>query len=369
MASYPQPKEIFNLQNILSCYCGVNNKVSLNRVYLIGYDNDYGCFIGYYPFGSPMVGRGWEAGNTGDYRFGMNGQEEDDEIYGDGNSTSAEFWQYDARLGRRWNVDPVTKEYESPYSCFGNNPIWFVDQDGADSTIYVNFKGFKDKIMNDPGNADLSTRQKKKIYEYQKAKFVTQLEDIYRNDGINLNVVETTMSFEAVKSKLNTSDQFLEFGNLNEDELGKTEGMNHQHSIVNLYDELNIAIFGGFTMWIANVAAHETYHGYLERHRRFYKLTNADIGLDGDDHNNSSPNIMMKGARRTIVGSGVKINYFPNKGTQDYKKYLLLSQHKTIIKNWISSDISRRQKKGAMGPNPYLSQNFIKHSEVKRINY
>ena len=47
------------------------------------------------------------------YRFGFNGQEKDDEIFGStGTSYTAEFWQYDARIGRRWNVDPVDKPWE-----------------------------------------------------------------------------------------------------------------------------------------------------------------------------------------------------------------------------------------------------------------
>jgi hypothetical protein len=57
----------------------------------------------------------------------------DDEILGEGNSYNAEYWQYDPRLGRRWNVDPVKKEYETPYACFGNNPLWSIDPTGADS--------------------------------------------------------------------------------------------------------------------------------------------------------------------------------------------------------------------------------------------
>ena len=40
---------------------------------------------------------------------------------------------YDSRLGRRWNVDPVTKDYESPYMAFAGNPIWFSDYNGADT--------------------------------------------------------------------------------------------------------------------------------------------------------------------------------------------------------------------------------------------
>jgi hypothetical protein len=46
-----------------------------------------------------MEGRWYEADALW-YRFSMNGQEKDDEIYGKGNATSAEFWEYDGRLGR-----------------------------------------------------------------------------------------------------------------------------------------------------------------------------------------------------------------------------------------------------------------------------
>ncbi len=84
----------------------------------------------YYAFGSPLIGRTFEADTLNGYRFGINTQEKDDEIYGKGNASSAEFWEYDTRLGRRWNLDPVDREYESTYSCFYNNPMSFSDIDG-----------------------------------------------------------------------------------------------------------------------------------------------------------------------------------------------------------------------------------------------
>jgi hypothetical protein len=68
------------------------------------------------------------------YRYGFNTQEKDDEVAGDGNSYTAEFWQYDGRLGRRWNVDPRDVPSFSPYSCFANNPIWFYDLAGDSAT-------------------------------------------------------------------------------------------------------------------------------------------------------------------------------------------------------------------------------------------
>ncbi|MBW6484347.1 MAG: hypothetical protein K0B10_14990 [Vicingaceae bacterium] len=66
-----------------------------------------------------------------EYRYGFNGQEKDNEVAGSGNSYSAEFWQYDSRLGRRWNPDPIIKPWQSPYVTFDNNPIFFIDPSGA----------------------------------------------------------------------------------------------------------------------------------------------------------------------------------------------------------------------------------------------
>jgi hypothetical protein len=68
----------------------------------------------------------------GGYRFGYNGQEKVDEIAGAGNHNTAEFWEYDTRLARRWNRDPVTHEWESSYSTFGGNPIRNNDINGDD---------------------------------------------------------------------------------------------------------------------------------------------------------------------------------------------------------------------------------------------
>jgi hypothetical protein len=59
-----------------------------------------------------MPGRIW---NGGKYRFGYKGQEKDDEVSGTGNTNTAAFWEYDNRLGRRWNTDPVIKPWNSSY--------------------------------------------------------------------------------------------------------------------------------------------------------------------------------------------------------------------------------------------------------------
>lgn len=40
---------------------------------------------------------------------------------------TAKFWQYDSRLGKRWNLDPVPQISISDYAVFANNPIYFND--------------------------------------------------------------------------------------------------------------------------------------------------------------------------------------------------------------------------------------------------
>jgi hypothetical protein len=76
-----------------------------------------------------MPGRKYPAGG-GLYRFGFNGQEKSNEVT-EGNYT-AEFWEYDPRLGRRWNTDPVKKYWQSEYVCFSDNPILRTDPKGDD---------------------------------------------------------------------------------------------------------------------------------------------------------------------------------------------------------------------------------------------
>jgi RHS repeat-associated protein len=89
-----------------------------------------------------MPGRKYTAPNSS-YRYGFNGQEKSDEIKGAGNSYTAEFWEYDPRLGRRWNVDPHASRYPSlsGYCAFANNPINVIDPDGADIIVLRNSAG------------------------------------------------------------------------------------------------------------------------------------------------------------------------------------------------------------------------------------
>jgi len=94
-----------------------------------------------------------KATNCDTYRIGFNGHEKTDEISGYGNHNTAMYWEYDTRLGSRWNVDPKPIPTISNYACFGNNPIQNYDILG-DSLDAANNDASKNDIKNlTPNNA------------------------------------------------------------------------------------------------------------------------------------------------------------------------------------------------------------------------
>ena len=79
----------------------------------------------YYPFGMTLADKKFEQHK---YRYGMNGQERIPEWAPE--HYTARYWEYDSRLGRRWNTDPVVVPALAPYATFENNPVRFSDKLG-----------------------------------------------------------------------------------------------------------------------------------------------------------------------------------------------------------------------------------------------
>ncbi len=89
----------------------------------------------YYPFGMEMPGR---TLNSGNYRFGYNGQENDNEIKGNGNAINYKWRGHDPRLGRFFQQDPLTSVYpsNSPYAFCENSPIAFIELEGLERASF-----------------------------------------------------------------------------------------------------------------------------------------------------------------------------------------------------------------------------------------
>jgi RHS repeat-associated protein len=124
----------------------------------------------YYAFGQDIEERNFERDTK--YRYGMNGQEKEDDVFV--GAFSAQYWEYDSRTGRRWNVDPVDQISISNYACFKNNPIWFVDPNGMQAKSdggdpVPNPRISNDNAKGENSNRFLSVRVKydKKTKEYK----------------------------------------------------------------------------------------------------------------------------------------------------------------------------------------------------------
>ncbi|MBN2727957.1 MAG: hypothetical protein JXR53_01930 [Bacteroidales bacterium] len=116
-----------NVQTTIS-----DRKLAVNSGSLLAYYTaDVISSQDYYPFGSIMPGRNY---NLDEYRFGFQGQEMDNEIYGNGNALSFKYRVHDPRLGRFFSVDPMAFKYphESPYSYVGYRPLNTIDPWGMD---------------------------------------------------------------------------------------------------------------------------------------------------------------------------------------------------------------------------------------------
>jgi RHS repeat-associated protein len=74
-------------------------------------------------------------GSTGDYRYGFQGQETDDEVTGSESHVSYKYRMHDARLGRFLSLDPLSATYphNSPYAFSENKVIAWVELEGLEA--------------------------------------------------------------------------------------------------------------------------------------------------------------------------------------------------------------------------------------------
>ncbi|MCK6610371.1 MAG: hypothetical protein L6Q78_04955 [Bacteroidia bacterium] len=100
------------------------------------------CFIAdivsatdYSSFGAPLAGRTWQGG---EYRYGFQGQEKNDEVMGSGNSYSFGLRMHDPRLGRFLSIDPLSWKFPHNSTCaFSENRV--IDGRELEGAEYVHY--------------------------------------------------------------------------------------------------------------------------------------------------------------------------------------------------------------------------------------
>ena len=160
------------------------------------FDADLRTLTDYYPFGMTMPGR---TLSSEDYRYGYNTQERVDEIAGEGKHYTAEYWEYDPRAARRWNLDPVIQPATSGYSAFSLNPNVMVDPKGDSS--YFNADGQAhlqeglDRIFNEaaPNPFSFDSRTRESMAAYSKLLVSEDLDRSLYNE-VQLEVIDRLSS-------------------------------------------------------------------------------------------------------------------------------------------------------------------------------
>jgi RHS repeat-associated protein len=108
------------------------------------------------------------------YRFGFNGKEADNEVYGAGNEYAFEYRIHDPRLGRFLSIDPMSKNFpwNSPYNFAECSPIAFIDFLGLSKQ--TRYEGEDGKLLADTKDGNNSTvvikNDKRKEFDDWKAK-------------------------------------------------------------------------------------------------------------------------------------------------------------------------------------------------------
>ncbi|MCW8896572.1 MAG: hypothetical protein OQJ96_05995 [Flavobacteriales bacterium] len=119
-------------------------------------------------------------GCVNSYRYGFNGQEMDDEIFGSmGTSYDLGARMYNSRLGRMFSTDPWTEKYawQSPYAYHRNSPIANID-----------WKGFGDPPAKEKKEIKKSFKKALEQRTQQDAErmFNSSVEQQYESDDVDL---------------------------------------------------------------------------------------------------------------------------------------------------------------------------------------
>lgn len=128
------------------------------------------------------------SGSSDDYRYGFQGQEQDDEIKGKGNSLNYKFRMHDPRLGRFFAVDPLAPKYphNSPYAFSENKLINSIELEGLESVPSYGLQGVAD------GFAAFFSGMLSGVSKKDKSK--TKVNANHNSSGSTLSVAKTKTS-------------------------------------------------------------------------------------------------------------------------------------------------------------------------------
>ncbi len=128
-------------------------------------------------------------GNSGDYRYGFQGQEMDNEVKGEGNSLNYTFRMHDPRVGRFFARDPLSPQYPfySPYSFSGNRVIDMIELEGMEPRPAI--ADIEQAAANDPDFYNKNPEAKNEVIFHYSAG-----QGMYEAAGNTISGVYTTVT-------------------------------------------------------------------------------------------------------------------------------------------------------------------------------
>lgn len=161
--------------------------------------------IDYYPFGMLMPNR-----YTGDskYRYGFQGQEQDNEIKGQGNSVNYKYRMHDARIGRFFAVDPLQHSYpwNSPYAFSENRLLDGIELEGLEFHSVQNAFGWIEHGMKDW--IGWSSKVITDVFTFESSGSISASHNIYGSYSASYKVNTNSFSEALLSQSTNISDYF-----------------------------------------------------------------------------------------------------------------------------------------------------------------
>jgi RHS repeat-associated protein len=273
----------------------------------------------YYPFGMNI--KGLTANSTDLTRpneYLYNGKMMQDEMGLGWLDYGARF--YDAVLGRWHSIDPVTKHPESPFAAFSNNPIRFVDPNGADTSFADNtarkeFNTVYNQTSNEISRLDKKIEKKAEKMQTDEAHSARYERQISRLNERRSDIYEVKNSLDAVIS----SETMFKFSALpNPDNKNLTGGGTHLNMDSK---EVEISYYAG----ALGSLVHEARHGAGYAYGEWNQISNKQyVGYDYQDEyeayrtENTYLIYFQESSIQKIYGNTIKDIILNNYSTKDY---------------------------------------------------
>src|SRR5690606_1363321 len=132
------------------------------------------------------------------------------------NLNTALYWEYDTRLGRRWNVDPVDQISISNYAVNGLNPILLNDPNGDSPSEGDDGNGDDKDKFKPPSNAQVGD-----IYKDSKGDLFAKLENgIWANELESVEISSKSTNSTSTLSPFNQALRNSSWTGIPKDKVG-----------------------------------------------------------------------------------------------------------------------------------------------------